>query len=130
MPERQPRPDGASVEPTTGPWAVRDQTPRIVYNTHRDRLIAHGVLDVAFTGQLAYILAATLAEHPTQIVLDLDHVWLIDAGTIRVLLAYQAHTAAAGCDLHIVNAHGVVQHVLQLTGVLPPPRSGRTRRWP
>jgi len=128
MHERQPFPDGVPVEPPAETRPARDQTPRIVYNTQRDRLIAHGVLDFAFTEQLTEILAATLAEHPSQIVLDLSHVWLVDVSVLRVLLAYQAQTAAAGCELHIINAQGVVHRVLEITGVVPTPRritSGR-----
>ena len=128
MHERQPFPDGVPVEPSAERRPARDQTPRIVYNTQRDRLIAHGVLDFAFTEQLTKILAATLAEHSSQIVLDLSHVWLVDASVVRVLRAYQAQTKAAGCDLHIINAQGVVHRVLEIAGVLPTPQPDSSGR--
>jgi anti-anti-sigma factor len=86
------------------------------------------VLDFAFTEHLADILDAALADQPERIVLDLTGVWLLDAATVRLLLAYQARTAAAGCVLHLVGASGVVQRVLEITGVLPTASSEPARR--
>ena len=98
----------------------REQTGRLVYDIGCGRIVAHGVLDFGFTEHLTGVLAAALAEHPSYVVLDLGDVWLIDAGVVRVLIAFQARATAIGSDLRIVNAGGVVRRVLELTGVLPP----------
>jgi anti-anti-sigma factor len=120
MLERKPRPSGSPNEPAES-HAGRDQTPRLVYAVNRGQIVAHGVLDFGFAEHLAEILNAALAEDPAHLVLDLDDVWILDASAARVLHAFQARTAAAGCQLCIVNANGVVRRVLELTGVLSPP---------
>jgi anti-anti-sigma factor len=125
MSERQTRLDGAPVEPAVSWQAPRNQTPRIVYAINCGRVVAQGVLDFGFAEQLTDILAAALAGRPPLVSLDLTDVWLIDAGTVRVLLAFQAQAAAAGCAFRITGAHGIVQRVLEITGVLPGSGSGR-----
>jgi anti-sigma B factor antagonist len=121
---------GGPVESSTASPAARDQAPRVVYDAGRQRIIARGVLDFAFADHLAEILDAPLADHPERIVLDLTGVWLLDAATVRVLLDYQARTAAAGCALHLVGATGVVRRVLEITGVLPAATGEPTRGQP
>lgn len=118
MLERKPRLDGGLEEPPAASRAAREQTARLVYDIGRGRVVAHGALDFGFADQLTGVLAAALDEQPAQVVLDLGDVWLVDAGVIRVLVAFGAQAAAAGCELRIVNASGIVRHVLELTGVL------------
>jgi len=118
MSEPQSDLGGGPVASSTASRAARDQTPHVVYNAGRNRIVAHGVLDFAFAEHLADLLDATLVDQPEHIMLDLTDVWLLDASTVRVLLAYQAQSAAAGCAVHIVGATGVVRRVLEITGVL------------
>src|SRR5690348_14045512 len=128
MSEPQSDVGGGPVKSSTVSRAARDQTPHVVYNAGRSLIVAHGVLDFAFAEYLADILDATLVDQPQHITLDLTDVWLLDASTVRVLLAYQAQSAAAGCAVHIVGATGIVRQVLEITGVLsaatgePPPQ--------
>jgi anti-sigma B factor antagonist len=119
MTARQYDPGGGPVEPPTASPAARDQAPRVAYDAGRHRIVARGVLDFAFADHFAGILDGALADHPERLVLDLTGVWLLDAGTVRILLAYQSRAAAAGCVLNIVGATGVVRRVLEITGVLP-----------
>jgi anti-anti-sigma factor len=118
MSERQPRLDGEPEEPPAASPAAREQTARLVYDIGCGRIVAHGVLDFGFTEQLTGVLAATLAEHPAHVVLDLGDVWLVDAAVVRVLIAFSARATAVGSELRIVNAGGVVRRVLEITGVL------------
>jgi anti-anti-sigma factor len=115
MPKRQFRPGGA---PATS-WAARDQAPRLEYDISGERIITHGVLDYAITDLLTEILDAALARRPPHITLDVADVRLLDAATVRALVAFHQRAETVGCAFCIAGADRLVRRVLDITDTLP-----------
>lgn len=85
-----------------------------------------GVLRICLSGEFDLSAGNTLAQalveaagrpHVTQILVDLEHTRLIDSHAVAALVAgYQAATAAQR-EFTVVNGHGIVQQVLDITGL-------------
>jgi anti-anti-sigma factor len=98
---------------------TRPHPTRIDDTLRRGWVVAYGALDLAFAGHLAAVLNTALADGPPCITLDLEHVWLMDATVIRVLVEFHGKALANDCAFRVAGAAGLVRWVMDLTGVLP-----------
>jgi anti-sigma B factor antagonist len=76
---------------------------------------ATGDLDWASSSLLYQALTDVIDDRPPCAYLDVYDVRLMDASTVRVLLECRHAAIAAGGDLRVVGAAGVVRRVLELT---------------
>ncbi|MBB5874319.1 anti-anti-sigma factor [Allocatelliglobosispora scoriae] len=101
-----------------------------------------GDIDMTAAGRLADALTAAAGQQPALVVVDLAQVRFMDSTGIRCLLTAKQSTGADGIGMTIRGAHGVVEQVLTVTGVLdfltttsytePPQQpapASRRRRW-
>lgn len=82
------------------------------------RLALKGEFDIRSVEDLRDALGRAIDEdHAAQLYVDLDQATFIDSENIRTLIwGYRtAHDAAT--QLRVINAHGIVRRVLQVTGV-------------
>lgn len=99
---------------TTPPYAItQDRTPT-------------GVLRVTLTGDfdmsIGDVLATRLVEAArtpdiTQVIVDLEHTHFIDSHIVAALVAGYEAALAAQRGFTVVNGHGTVQQVLDITGL-------------
>lgn len=81
------------------------------------RLLLFGEVDMGCCAGLANAQQrAILARGCTEIVVDLDHVTLIDATGLGVLADGYRRAVAGGRQFHLVNPHGIVARVIALAG--------------
>ncbi|GAB1640164.1 STAS domain-containing protein [Krasilnikovia sp. MM14-A1259] len=83
------------------------------------RLVVRGDIDHDVAPLLAAAIAG-VAGRPavTELVIDLRAVPLLAAAGIRALLEGRTAAVRDGCGFRVVNADGLVHHVLCLTGVI------------
>jgi RNA polymerase sigma-B factor len=82
-----------------------------------DLVLVEGTLDLATWRRVQAVLNARLAEGRCELVLDLDKVRLLDAGTVGMLVGVAHRAEAAGGGLRAVGARGLCQDVLEIVGV-------------
>lgn len=91
------------------------------------RILVHGPARLAAAGEfdrdnrhriVAAVRQALADGHP-HITIDFAEVTLIDAGTVRALLASRTLALTHGGELRILRANGVVEFVLTVTGAAP-----------
>ncbi len=82
-----------------------------------DLVLVEGTLDLATKRRLQAVLDGRLAEGRTELVLDLDRVRLLDAGTVGMLVGVAERAAAGGGTLRAIGARGLCLEVLQIVGV-------------
>jgi RNA polymerase sigma-B factor len=82
-----------------------------------DLVLVEGTLDLATKPRLQAVLDARLAEGRHELVLDLDRVRLLDAGTVGMLVGVADRAEAVGGCLRAVGARGLSRDVLQIVGV-------------
>jgi anti-anti-sigma factor len=119
MLDRQRLPSPAHQPPPAQAWTAQDQAPRFEYDSSGARIIAHGVLDFASTDLLSDVLDAALARRLPYIALDVTNVRLLDAATVRTLVAFHRRAEGSGCVFRVTGATRLVQRVLDITGTLP-----------
>jgi RNA polymerase sigma-B factor len=82
-----------------------------------DIVIVAGSLDLATNPRLRAVLQARLAGGSREIVLDLDRVRHLDAGTVGLLLQVAEGLEELSGALRVVGAHGICLEVLRVLGV-------------
>ncbi|MGE5155977.1 MAG: sigma-70 family RNA polymerase sigma factor, partial [Betaproteobacteria bacterium] len=82
-----------------------------------DLVLVEGALDLATKCRLHAVLDARLNEGRTELVVDLDRVRLLDAGTVGTLIRVAERAEAAGGALRAIGARGLCLDVLQIVGV-------------
>jgi RNA polymerase sigma-B factor len=83
-----------------------------------DVVLVSGVLDLATAPRLRAVLDGHHAAHPDRhVVLDLDKVNLLDAGTAGMFASYAERAERAGGSLRAIGARGVVLEVLQIVSL-------------
>jgi len=82
-----------------------------------DLVMVAGNLDLATNRRLQAVLDARLAEGRHEIVLDLDRVRHLDAGTVGMLVGVADRAEAAGGAVRAIGARGLCQEVFQILGV-------------
>jgi RNA polymerase sigma-B factor len=82
-----------------------------------DVVLVEGTLDLATKQRLQAVLEARLAEGRADLVLDLDRVRLLDAGTVGMLVTIADKAEAAGGALRAIGARGLCLDVLQIVSV-------------
>ncbi|MDY7088827.1 MAG: STAS domain-containing protein [Actinomycetota bacterium] len=99
---------------TTPPFTVSyQQTPSGVL-----RICLSGEFDMSAGGTLTQALVdAAVRPHVTQILVDLEHTRLIDSYAVAALVAGYQAAATAQRTFTVVNGHGIVQQVLDITGL-------------
>jgi anti-sigma B factor antagonist len=80
------------------------------------RLALSGELDLAAHDAVRDGIDAALGGPVEYVVLDLDHVTFLDCSGIRALLAGRRTAVRLGRRLEVINAHGLVRRILELTG--------------
>ena len=66
---------------------------------------------------VASALATAISCGAERVVVDLDHVSLLSAVGLRVLVEAAQDLSASGRSLALVNAHGIVKRVLEITAL-------------
>jgi len=79
-----------------------------------DVVLVEGSLDLATKRRLQAVLDARLAEGRAELVLDLDRVRLLDAGTVGMLVTIADKAEGAGGGLRAIGARGLCLEVLQI----------------
>jgi RNA polymerase sigma-B factor len=82
-----------------------------------DVVLVEGSLDLATKHRLQAVLEGRLAEGRTELVLDLDRVRLLDAGSVGMLITIADKADAAGGGLRAIGARGLCLDVLQIVSV-------------
>jgi RNA polymerase sigma-B factor len=82
-----------------------------------DLVLVEGALDLATKSRLQAVLEARLNEGRAELVLDLDGVRLLDAGTVGTLVTLADRAEASGGALRAIGARGLCLDVLQIVGV-------------
>lgn len=82
------------------------------------RMILTGEIDISSVNLLARGLA-TLSHTADNIVIDLAGVTFLDSTGVGALVVAHRRATATGRSLTVVNAHGIVRRVLDLTGTFP-----------
>jgi anti-anti-sigma factor len=91
---------------------------RSVTATNEVVLTVGGELDVATVDQLDLALGLALAQPGVaRTVVDLGSLRFLDSTGIAHLVSAHTEAAARGTALVVVNPHGMVRRVLELTGV-------------
>ncbi|GAB7048503.1 STAS domain-containing protein [Catenuloplanes indicus] len=80
------------------------------------RMVAIGEFDRDNRHRIVVAVQHAIADGHPNITIDFAGVTLIDAGTIRALLACRTLALAHGGDLRILRANGVVEFALEVTG--------------
>jgi anti-sigma B factor antagonist len=62
-------------------------------------------------------IAASLADRPERLVIDLTEVTLFGAAALNLLIETARITTASACELTITGAHGLTEYVINLTGL-------------
>lgn len=82
-------------------------------------LAAAGEVDLDTSGVLHEAIRDVLSvDGVTELVVDLDAVTFLDAAGISALLTAQQQAAQSAVGYRIVNPHGIVHRVLDITGTL------------
>jgi anti-anti-sigma factor len=76
---------------------------------------AAGELCFDTAAPVAAVLATAMSAGAQRVILDLDQVTMLTAGGLRVLVAAAAQLRNSGRSLSLINAHGIVQRVLEIT---------------
>ncbi|WP_433299218.1 STAS domain-containing protein [Actinoplanes sp. CA-030573] len=90
------------------------------------RVLAGGAFDRSSCHQLTTAVRGALSVGSPHIVVDVEHVTLMDSASIRALLACRGLALAAGGSLRVANDSGIVARVLDITDarrLLCPPDS-------
>ncbi|GAB1644155.1 STAS domain-containing protein [Krasilnikovia sp. MM14-A1259] len=93
------------------------------------RLIATGEIDMASAEQVTDAVDKALTTHaPAHLIIDLTAVTFLDSTGIAALIAAKHTTTEQDCALRVTGVHGIVERVLDVTGLLdvldgPPPHS-------
>jgi RNA polymerase sigma-B factor len=82
-----------------------------------DLVMVDGTLDLATRKRLQAVLEARLAEGRVELVLDLDRVRLLDAGTVGMLVGIADLAENSGGALRAIGARGLSLDVLQIVSV-------------
>ncbi|RZU46606.1 SpoIIAA-like anti-anti-sigma regulatory factor [Krasilnikovia cinnamomea] len=91
------------------------------------RLIATGEIDMASAEQVTAAAGKALTTHtPAHLIIDLTAVTFLDSTGIAALLAARHLAEEQSCTLRVTGIHGIVERVLDVTGLLgvldgPPP---------
>jgi len=80
-------------------------------------VLVEGTLDLATKRRLQAVLDARLAEGRSYIVVDLDRVRLLDAGTAGMLVGVAERAESAGGTLRAIGARGLCLEVLQVVSL-------------
>jgi anti-sigma B factor antagonist len=82
------------------------------------RVAAAGEIDMSNCETLRDRITATFAGNQlTELVIDLDQVSFLDSTGIDVLVAGWRTAQRAATDYRVINAHGTVLRVLEITGI-------------
>ncbi|KAB8196267.1 anti-sigma factor antagonist [Nonomuraea phyllanthi] len=76
-----------------------------------------GDLDKVTAPQLRHCLAALLEEGRVQFVLDMGELEFCDSSGLWALVEHQRRVSAQAGSLRLVGVHGVLQRVLDVTGL-------------
>jgi len=82
-----------------------------------DLILVAGNLDLATNRRLQAVLEARVAEGRHELVLDLDRVRHLDAGTVGMLVGVAGRAEALGGTVRAVGARGLCLEVFQILGV-------------
>ncbi len=82
-----------------------------------DVVMVEGALDLATTARLRAVLEARLDEGRQHLVLDLDRVKLLDAGTAGMLVGVADRAERSGGALRAIGARGISLDVLQIVSL-------------
>jgi RNA polymerase sigma-B factor len=82
-----------------------------------DLVLVEGALDLATTPRLRAVLDARLDEGRHHLVLDLDRVKLLDAGTAGMLVGVADRAERSGGALRAIGARGISLDVLQIVSL-------------
>lgn len=77
-----------------------------------------GELDLSVAEQLQTALDEALALAPKTLIIDLGAVSYIDSHSVGLILRARNTATSDGHRLVVINAHGLVQQILDLMGVL------------
>jgi len=80
-------------------------------------VLVEGTLDLATKRRLQAVLDARVAEGRSEIVVDLDRVRLLDAGTAGMLVTVADRAESAGGALRVIGARGLCLEVLQIVSL-------------
>jgi anti-sigma B factor antagonist len=83
----------------------------------------NGTVTIKVVGELCFDTAApaaaalstAMSSGAQRVVVDLEKVPMLSAGGLRVLVAAATQLLSTGRSLSLVNAHGIVQRVLEIT---------------
>jgi anti-anti-sigma factor len=83
----------------------------------------NGTVTIKVVGELCFDTAAPVTAalstamscDAQRVVVDLEKVPMLSAGGLRVLVAAATQLLSTGRSLSLVNAHGIVQQVLEIT---------------
>jgi anti-sigma B factor antagonist len=81
------------------------------------RLAVTGEIDMATARTLDHALWAAIDQRPHSLVVDLDAVTFMASAGVTCLLTALRRARANGVTYVVTNCHGVVERVLQITGV-------------
>lgn len=110
-----------------GVWSTVGMTSEPVGNASHKVSVVGGRVSVSVTGeidmsnadQMREWICRAIKEHPgSSIEIDFDRLSFLDSQGIRALIHARREAVAFGARLHVVNTHGMVDHVLRVTGVL------------
>lgn len=82
-----------------------------------DLVMVSGVLDLATTPRLRAVLSGRIVEERRELVLDLTHVRILDAGAVGMLVGIAEKAEKAGGVVRAIGARGLTLEVLQIVGV-------------
>src|SRR4051812_26085056 len=78
-----------------------------------DLVMVDGPLDLATTPRLRAVLTARLLEERRELVVDLAHVRLLDAGAVGMLVGIAERAEKVGGTVRAIGARGLALEVLQ-----------------
>jgi RNA polymerase sigma-B factor len=81
-----------------------------------DVVLVEGALDLATRPRLGALLASRIAASQTHLIVDLNRVTLLDAGTVSLLLKAAAQIGRRGGALRVIAARGIALEVLEIVG--------------
>jgi anti-sigma B factor antagonist len=91
---------------------------RAVVHPGRHTLVLGGELDITSAPELQYFVARLCAEGARKIVLDLMGLSFMDSTGLQAILASQSVCEEHGAILVLTPAHGGVQRVFEITGMI------------
>jgi anti-anti-sigma factor len=83
------------------------------------RLVVSGELDMSTSGVLATAISDALADGIKAVSVDLGNVSFLDSSGIRALIDGWRLALKHGVEYRVINPRGLVERVLDVSGVLP-----------